>query len=279
MVNKRIPLVMLMLVIAVIMLLVATLPRLSYTTAEFQFDALPQFQSSTDSTVESDSAEEPFVVPPMFRNALLWVAAGLLLFYALSSADMRARLRRQILGTISVCLTVYVIIQYVLPAFLVRQQVSAGTGSGGGPGIAAPINPILVYGTSAVVAALIVGGIWLLVITVRRRRDPLDDVAHGARAALADLDGGKDVRETILRCYVDMNRAVNQSHGMRRQPAMTPREFESRLALAGLPSRQIERLTRLFEKVRYGGHDAGQAEIMEARDCLTDILHMCEARA
>jgi hypothetical protein len=60
---------------------------------------------------------------------------------------------------------------------------------------------------------------------------------------------------------------------------MTPREFEARLATAGLREDHIQRLTRLFEAVRYGTQSPGKREEREAVDCLTAIVRFCKGTA
>ena len=59
---------------------------------------------------------------------------------------------------------------------------------------------------------------------------------------------------------------------------MTPAEFARELIHAGLPGDAVQTLTRIFERVRYGGHGTGPNEIKEAVTCLTDILKACQAR-
>jgi hypothetical protein len=59
---------------------------------------------------------------------------------------------------------------------------------------------------------------------------------------------------------------------LQRQEAMTPREFELLLAGAGLRDDHIGQLTRLFERVRYGGAAASERDEQEARACLSAIV-------
>jgi hypothetical protein len=56
---------------------------------------------------------------------------------------------------------------------------------------------------------------------------------------------------------------------------MTPEEFASHLTRSGLPSHAVQRLTRLFESVRYGARTAGDRERDEATSCLSEIVHYC----
>ena len=112
----------------------------------------------------------------------------------------------------------------------------------------------------------------------RRRRTGsrrLDRLAQQAHEAAADLRAGADLKNVIVRCYAEMCQVVNDRRGIRREKAMTPREFEGRLTSLGLPAEQLLRLTRLFEGVRYGARTPGPREEQEAVACLTAIAEAC----
>jgi hypothetical protein len=96
---------------------------------------------------------------------------------------------------------------------------------------------------------------------------------------LKDLSAGRDWDDTVIRCYARMSEAVDQERGLHRQQAMTPQEFASRLEQAGLPSEPVRRLTRLFEKARYGGRKSSREDVNEAVTCLTAILHAVGAQS
>ena len=53
---------------------------------------------------------------------------------------------------------------------------------------------------------------------------------------------------------------------------MTPREFAARLEQFGVVGPQAHRLTRLFEKVRYGRHQATDQDKADAIACLEMIV-------
>jgi hypothetical protein len=124
-------------------------------------------------------------------------------------------------------------------------------------------------------AAAIVGLVWALWLRLRPPESPLEQLAGEAQGALRALQAGADLRDTILRCYAEMSRAVSAERGLRREAAMTPREFERRLAEAGLPGAPVRQLTRLFEAVRYGAWTPGAEEERQAVACLNDILTAC----
>lgn len=110
----------------------------------------------------------------------------------------------------------------------------------------------------------------------RRSRDvekpALEAVSRDAEAALADLRAGANLQDTIMRCYYDMNRSLAQNLGLRRSEGMTPREFEEEMMQEGLPREEVQQLTRLFEKVRYGAQMTDTTDQEEAIACLEAIV-------
>jgi hypothetical protein len=100
-------------------------------------------------------------------------------------------------------------------------------------------------------------------------------VAGIARSSLRDLSSGRDSTDVIINCYFRMSDVVADKRNLNRGAAMTPNEFAGRLEQAGLPGDAVRRLTRLFEKVRYGGHRSDSTSVNEAVACLTTILHYC----
>ena len=92
-----------------------------------------------------------------------------------------------------------------------------------------------------------------------------------AKKSLDDLADGIEWEDVIVRSYVQMGEVVNARRGIRRAIEMTPNEFSERLIKAGLPASPVLRLTRLFERVRYSRHSAGEEEVNEAVACLNEI--------
>jgi hypothetical protein len=143
-----------------------------------------------------------------------------------------------------------------------------------------PIIPAWVnYFVSLLVVLVFAGiGFWLYRL-LRPSRHQFQSLARAARTALKDLSAGRDWDDTVIRCYARMSEAVDQERGLHRQQAMTPQEFASRLEQAGLPSEPVRRLTRLFEKARYGGRKSSREDVNEAVTCLTAILHAVGAQS
>ncbi len=130
---------------------------------------------------------------------------------------------------------------------------------------------------AAIIVALAIGVIWAI---LRRRHQPapgmaLEELAQKADEAREAIAAGGDLRNTVIRCYMEMNRVVRDSRGLQRERAMTPREFEERLEHSGLPGDQVRDLTRLFEEVRYGAKELGPWEGRRAVACLTAIAEAC----
>jgi hypothetical protein len=171
------------------------------------------------------------------------------------------------------------------PMFSEDEQARAAMESGGAdlPSLAQPeVTPQWEFWITALVAVVI--GVIAIIIFNRyvdklfKPKTNLDEIADIARSALDDLSKNKESRNVIIRSYTRMNAAVNQYRGIAREEAMTPSEFASHLEKAGLPGEAINGLTRVFEKVRYGGQSVSAEEVKEAKQCLTSILKACEAK-
>lgn len=109
---------------------------------------------------------------------------------------------------------------------------------------------------------------------------PKQQLHNIARTALDDLasTGGRDWQDIVIRCYADMSATVNKRMELQRNKSMTPAEFSSRLEKAGLPSKPVHNLTRLFEKARYGNRQSNTIEVNEAIACLSAIMQAVERR-
>jgi hypothetical protein len=125
---------------------------------------------------------------------------------------------------------------------------------------------------SFIISAVILGLVIYLWYRFKPRPDSLDEVAQKAEETIEEIKAGGNLKQGIIRCYFEMSEAMDKERGVKRQVAMTTREFESRLGEAGLDLSPVIRLTRLFEKVRYGDRDLGKSEENEAVSCLTEII-------
>jgi hypothetical protein len=128
---------------------------------------------------------------------------------------------------------------------------------------------------AAAVVLLILLGIAFWVWRRSSRQESLVRIAEQAQSALDSLEAGGDLRNTIIRCYLAMNKAVAESRGLRRSYSMTPQEFTSFLIGNGIPSDPVRQLTLLFEQVRYGSDDVTPLMERIAIDCLESIVTAC----
>ncbi len=109
----------------------------------------------------------------------------------------------------------------------------------------------------------------------RRKERPLQRMADDAQAAINAIRAGGDLRDVIIRCYTDMNKALSEYRNIIRGRGMTPHEFELLLQERGLPMEPIHQLTMLFEQVRYGAYKPGRQEERIALSSLTAIVSAC----
>lgn len=103
-------------------------------------------------------------------------------------------------------------------------------------------------------------------------------LADEAQEAIDALYAGGNIRDTVIRCYIQMTQVLAEERNLRREDAMTPHEFEQiLLTRLKLPETPVRRLTGLFEAVRYGDYQPGKREEMEAIDSLSAIAEACKS--
>lgn len=148
------------------------------------------------------------------------------------------------------------------------------------PPVAAPTEGMALVISAAILIGLVAIG-WI--IWQRRSRPvtitidaPLDRLGQEARAAADALEQGEEIKDVVMRCYLRMGEVLDEARGLRRKTTMTPREFEEMLVAAGLPAKPVQRLTRLFELVRYGTDAVGMRQQQEAISSLIAIAEACE---
>lgn len=219
----------------------------------------------------------------------LMLVGGFLVIFVLLLAMLSPEARKRLIKTIlRVGLTVWAI-YYALTKF--RPQGVFGIEAEGavmeqGPevtGMPPPytpliVPPLLIYVASLLTVLIFAGiGFWLYRF-LRPPKSQLQRLTRVARSTLKDISAGRDWDDSVIQCYVRMSEALDQKRGLHRQQAMTPQEFAMRLEQAGLPSDPVRRLTRVFEKARYGGRKSSREDVNEAVTCLTTILHAVGAQ-
>lgn len=136
--------------------------------------------------------------------------------------------------------------------------------------------------TSVLIALAITGLVVGIVYFVWRERQrklaelrPLNDVAREAQAAIDAIQAGGDLRDVIMRAYVEMGKVISENRNITRGQDMTPHEFEVFLQGRGLPPEAIHQITELFEAVRYGALMPGRKEESMAISSLNVIINAC----
>lgn len=105
----------------------------------------------------------------------------------------------------------------------------------------------------------------------------LDRLGEEAQRAVDALYAGGDVKDTVIRSYLQMSRILHEERGIQRGSTMTPQEFEGILVRKGFPREPVQRLTRLFEEVRYGARRPAEAEEQAAIASLSAIADFCRS--
>jgi hypothetical protein len=223
-----------------------------------------------------------------FRNLVLGMFIVLILLFLI---PIRPRESKDLFKLILRMAFFAFLAMLVLPLFVQKSplfnenMLTAVPGSGAESQTFSP--PVVAPQWEFWITALIVIGVGVIGIVVFNRlidrwlrpKKGLDEIADIARSTLNDLSDKKISKNTIIRCYVRMNSAVNKYRCITRDAAMTPAEFALHLENAGLPRDDVEGLTRVFERVRYGmQNNISPDDIKDARQYLTGILKACKAQ-
>ena len=111
-----------------------------------------------------------------------------------------------------------------------------------------------------------------------RTGEAIARLADEAQQAVDALQAGGNIRDTVIRCYIQMTQVLAEERQLRRDEAMTPHEFEQILLnKIKLPETPVRHLTSLFEAVRYGDYHPGKREELEAIDSLSAIAAACKS--
>jgi hypothetical protein len=236
-------------------------------------------------------ASETLSQTPLWKLLLIWLAfvVNLVLFFYLLPPDVRKRIIRQFISFSIGLLILFIALRYRIlqlpslnsdPANEANQS-PVGLNAGSLPPAFLPpqVTPWMIYLISLGVVLAFLLMAWAAQRWWMRSRagkyPSLRDFANIAQSSLDDLASGRDWGDVIIQSYARMSAVVSIERGLQRQAAATPREFALRLEKAGLPAEAVNRLTRLFESVRYGTRKSDQADIKEAVACLNTILQAC----
>jgi hypothetical protein len=231
---------------------------------------------------------------PFWKQLVFWAVLFmlLLLITSLLSPELRKQLIYAFLRTASFALVLFYVIKKQPQLFASFLSRIAGVGQNLPTSLEVDPLPAPVFEppqetswlsfavTLGIILAVVLFIWWAnrLWVRIRERNassQPLDEIAAIARDSLSDLKAGHNYDNAIVECYDRMSDVIAKKQGLQRAHTMTPSEFAVRLTRAGLPRDPVQRLTGLFESVRYGKQPAGQAEINQAIHSLTSILDYC----
>jgi len=124
---------------------------------------------------------------------------------------------------------------------------------------------------------IILLGIWFFHWSLGQTRAG-DTLELEAERAMQALKAGSDLKNVIVRCYLQMSQALQKEQGIKLEETMTAREFERLLEARGLPPAPVHQLTQLFEAARYGYQQPDFSDEQKAFDCLTAIVQYSRER-
>jgi hypothetical protein len=140
------------------------------------------------------------------------------------------------------------------------------------------LSPWIPFFLSLALALMVFSLAWLFFRnSITRSGDQRAAFAEIAEQAAQEISAGQDWGDAISNCYAKMLDAVGKTHKLgATDKSLTPAEFVALMVDARMPAAPAKRLTRLFERIRYGGKQATQPEIDEAVDCLQEIVAACQ---
>lgn len=271
---------------------IVTTTLLSGGLAEIEF--LPGQDFPLAAILQALRGENRFLIPtiPIPINIVRLVLACVWLLFILSviafilSPEFRREALKRLMRYLLLFLFIYGLMQVLQDNILSSGEVVEDSAVSGqlepAPAEMLPTPPDFVVNPPAwfvTVITIILASLLLLIAWLIWRyfvrlnsNEPTAPLERLAQEALKGLQAGGDLKDIIMHCYFEMSQVLNKEHGLRRQQAMTPQEFEHYLVKSGLDSHYIRRLTRLFEGVRYGRKPPGPQEEQEAIACLTAII-------
>jgi hypothetical protein len=269
---------------------VVALIFLSSGLAELEFAPgrpLPSLESDGVTLTEKSPSENGIIGIALALFNLVRLLLPLSIIYFIVSPEARKQVLRSLV--LLSPLFLFLLLIYTQPDFFQQLQVEPQTPDAPSPSAtAAPIEDFIAnsprwlvflatLGLALLTAAALVGAIWLIWRRLQRPERPLERLAREAQQALDALQSGADLKDTIMRCYFEMSQVLSERRGIRREQAMTTREFERHLEEAGLPGEYVQQLTRLFEGVRYGTRVPDEGQERLARVCLAAVVGFCES--
>jgi hypothetical protein len=132
-----------------------------------------------------------------------------------------------------------------------------------------------------VIIGIVLGGGLIAILMIKRWSGPTkleDELLQDAEEAVKALQDGMDLRDVVVRCYMQMIHTVQKERGVERNHTMTVQEFEHQLESIGFPTTPLQQLTSLFERVRYGKKQVKDIDEQIAMESLNAIIKFCQSK-
>jgi hypothetical protein len=204
----------------------------------------------------------------------IWVLLPFALIHFFRSRSARKRVLLQLFYLLLFAYALFSIseglnLQRAAPTGLTPPNQSL-PGAAAQPTTSIPVAPSWVFFVLSGAAASAIAYVGLRIYRSTQR--DVHGVSAEARLALDALESGAKLEDVIQRAYQRLCQATLARRGIGRAKQTTAREFGGQLSSAGLPSRSLIVITRLFEKARYGNSPMDQEDERKAVAALRDIL-------
>jgi hypothetical protein len=278
--NKALTLIFFGITLIGLILLAAGISDLEFMPGE-PFSLNERDNQERGGTLNSDWIDGLLTAARVFMG-LAVILMPFYILYVIFSKQGRLDLIRLLAGLIPMMVLLLILARLPQDAFF-NEQLLGENGLNLGDELAgAPLvqfaadPPAWLINFIGILLALFITGLAAIIVINRKRlpinAHPFERLAQKAEGAIQDLYAGKDLRETIIRCYREMSMVLDQERGIRRIETMTTHEFEELLQGKGLPEGPIHQLTLLFEDVRYGNVQPGEQDETRAIASLSEIV-------
>ena len=279
--TRQIGLLLLGMALIAVLLLAASLSDLQLQAGGAFPGASGNVAATSAATGTSSSESSGSVV---IIEAVLGVLVVVLLVYfpARLAGFLKLRNVLWLVGGFLLLIALLGLLPRVLPGMTAPQAVD-GSSAAAAPEYVYPVSPLGKPPAEfrwLTAAALLAGAVLLVVLLFRhppKASDAAEALRQEAEKALGDLQSGKDFQDVIIRSYLQMTEVLRAEQKIERRQSMTAREFQEWLESRGIPSAPIQRLTALFETVRYGSERLSSQDEQAGVDCLKQITLYCRA--
>jgi hypothetical protein len=277
--NKTIALIFFGITILGLLILAAGISGLEFRSGQ-PFSLSRQEEQGTGEALNMEWVDLVLTLARVFLG-LAVILMPLYVIYLFFSRQARRDLMRLLAALVPLIALLLILSRLPQSQFMEEELLGEGGPGFGDEILPAPLvefvanPPNWLINLVGVLLALVLTGIVAIIIINRKRKPvklmPFERLAQEAEEAISDLYAGRDLRETIIRCYRDMGLILDQERGIRRSDTMTTQEFEKLLQGKGLPDEPIHHITLLFEEVRYGNITPGEGDETRAISSLRRI--------